>query len=82
MKPLLLLLITSLSAFSADFKTTDKGIETSAGSLGLFTLTYPEFEPAHKVIEVKATGVQASVKYEGGAQCAVSAGKDEIGIVF
>ena len=82
MKPLFLLLITSLSAFSADFKTTDKGIEISAGSLGLFTLTYPEFEPAHKVIEVKATGVQASVKYEGGAQCAVSAGKDEIGIVF
>jgi hypothetical protein len=45
--------------------------------LGSFTLSYPEFEPAHKIIEVKAVAASAMLRYEGGAQCVVSAGKDE-----
>ena len=82
MKPLALLLLLGLSADAADLKSTNNGIEIAAGSLGSFTLTYPEFEPAHKIIEVKASGSQASVKYEGGAECAISVAKDEVGVSF
>jgi hypothetical protein len=82
MKPLFLILFASLTASAADFKATNTGIEITAGSLGSFTLSYPEFEPAHKIIEVKAVSGSAMLRYEGGAQCVVSAGKDEIGIVF
>jgi hypothetical protein len=78
--PLLLFCLSTLSA--ADFKATNTGIEITAGSLGTFTLTYPEFEPAHKIIEVKVVSPHAMVSYEGGLQCVVSASKDEIGIVF
>jgi len=55
MRPLLFLLFFTLSS-AADLKTTNAGIEIAAGSLGSFVLTYLEFEPAHKVIKVKATG--------------------------
>ncbi|HRH98449.1 MAG TPA: hypothetical protein PLB55_21085, partial [Prosthecobacter sp.] len=69
-------------ASAAELKTTGGGVEVGAGSLGSFTLTYPEFEPARKVIEVKAAGANATVRYEGGTECAVSVTKDEIGLSF
>ncbi|MBN8418415.1 MAG: hypothetical protein J0L73_05830 [Verrucomicrobia bacterium] len=71
-------------AFSraAELKTTNEGVEISAGSLGSFMLGYPEFEPVHKAIEVKASGASATVRYEGGAECAISISKDEIGLAF
>lgn len=79
------LLCSTLAA--ADLKTTGAGIEISAGSLGSFTLSYPEFiDSAHatvnKQIEVKAAGGTATVRYEGGAECAVTVGKDEVEVVF
>ncbi|MBV6499113.1 MAG: hypothetical protein CJBNEKGG_01563 [Prosthecobacter sp.] len=78
--PFLLLFTSAVSA--AGLKTTNNGIEVAAGSLGSFVLTYPEFEPAHKIIEVKAAEAQANVKYEGGAECVVSAAKDEVAVSF
>jgi hypothetical protein len=69
-------------ASAAELKTTGGGVEVGAGSLGSFTLTYPEFEPARKVIEVKAAGANATVRYEGGTECAISVTKDEIGLSF
>lgn len=49
---------------------------------GGFTLTYPEFDPVHKAIEVKAAGSQATIKYQDGAECVVSAAKDVISVSF
>jgi hypothetical protein len=56
MKSLFLCLISTIcvAAGATELKPTGAGIEISAGSLGSFILTYPEFEPAHKQIEVKA----------------------------
>ncbi|MDP1591504.1 MAG: hypothetical protein Q8M07_27355, partial [Prosthecobacter sp.] len=82
MKSLFLLLFASFTAFSAELKTTHSGIEIAAGSLGSFMLSYPEFEPAHKAIEVKAAGTQATIKYQDGAECVVSVAKDEVSISF
>lgn len=81
-RTLLCLAILSPSLSAAELKTTNGGIEIAAGSLGNFMLTYPEFEPVHKVIEVKTVGPQATVKYEGGAECVVSVVKDEISVSF
>lgn len=77
-----LLLLCACTAYATEFKATNAGIEIAAGSLGTFTLTYPEFEPVHKIIEVKAAAASAMVSYEGGAQCVLSAGKDEIIALF
>jgi len=70
------------SASAAELNTTRDGVEISAGSLGSFMLTYPEFEPVHKPIEVKAAGASATVLYEGGAECSVAINNDEIGLSF
>ena len=78
--PLLLLCLSTLAA--AELKTTNSGVEIAAGSLGGFTLTYPEFEPAHKIIEVKAGGTQATVKYQDGAECLVSVEEGAVGVSF
>lgn len=70
------------AASAAELSATHEGIEISAGSLGSFMLTYPEFEPVHKPIEVKATGANATVRYEGGAECSVAISQGEIGLAF
>lgn len=74
MKSLYLSLVSIVfaTASAAELQTTGEGVEISAGSLGSFTLTYPELEPAHKQIEVKAAGANATVRYEGGAECVVA----------
>ncbi len=77
---LFVLICTCTSA--AELQTTGAGIEISAGSLGSFTLTYPEFEPVHKQIEVKAAGANATVRYEGGVECVISISKGEIDLAF
>lgn len=82
MKWILILLFGIITASAADIRATGVGIQIAAGSLGSFTLTYPEFEPTQKTIEVKAAGANATVRYEGGAECAVSVVKDEIGVSF
>lgn len=82
LRSLLALALFPIVTCAADLKTTNAGIEIGAGSLGSFTLTYPEFEPARKAIEVKAAGNSATVRYEGGAECTVSAANGEIDVVF
>jgi hypothetical protein len=82
MKLFLFLLLGLGLVSAADLKTTNGGVEVAAGSLGSFTLSYPEFEPAHKLIEVKTVGAEAVIKYEDGAECVVSVMKDEIGLSF
>ena len=84
---LALVLTASLTSEAADLKLTSSGIEISAGSLGTYTLTYPEFSNqasavVHKIIEVKAGPNAATVRYEGGAECAVSINGDEINTTF
>lgn len=71
-----------VSLHAAELKPTNAGVEVGVGSLGSFTLTYPEFEPAHKAIEVKAAGSNAMVRYEGGAECIVSTTNNEVALVF
>lgn len=84
--PLLVLWITS-DLPAAELKSTAAGIEMKAGSLGTFILSYPEFinaanEPVHKQIEVKASGDKALVRYEGGAECALTITAGEISVQF
>ena len=67
LRALPLLAFFTAAASAAELKTTHEGVEISAGSLGSFMLTYPEFEPVHKPIEVKAAGANATVRY-GEAQ--------------
>ncbi len=69
-------------ASATDLKPTGEGIEIAAGSLGRFTLGYPEFDPPHKRIEVKATGAKAEVLYEGGAECSVEVDGNEVQLTF
>ena len=64
-----------------ELKTTREGIAVGAKGLGDFTLTYPVFltsaqQPAHKVVETRADGKTAAVRYEDGAQVAVALGGD------
>ncbi len=66
----LILFIPALG-HAAEFKTTDKGIAISAGSLGEFELGYPALadgasKPVHKLVEAKSAGQSATLKYEGG----------------
>ncbi|MBB5033989.1 hypothetical protein [Prosthecobacter vanneervenii] len=84
MKSLLLSLFSLISAAAAaaELQTTGAGIEISAGSLGSFVLTYPEFDPGSKQIEVKAAGAGATVRYDSGAECSVKINQGEIDLAF
>jgi len=60
-----------------DLKTKADGIAVEAAGFGSFTLTYPELrngsqQPAHKLIEAKADGQKATVRYEDGGEIEVS----------
>lgn len=79
---LLPLLLLAPALIAAELKPVNEGIQVSAGSLGSFTLTYPEFEPPQKIVEVKTSGDSAAVKYDSGAACAVSIAKDEVQLAF
>ncbi|MDB6138592.1 MAG: hypothetical protein JWO94_1664 [Verrucomicrobiaceae bacterium] len=66
-----LLIMVPGIAWTAEFKAADKGIAISAGSLGEFELSYPAFtdagnQPVHKLVEARAAGQAATLKYEGG----------------
>jgi hypothetical protein len=80
--PILLLSLLAASLSAADLKPTGNGIEIGASSLGTFTLSYPEFDPIHASVEVKTTASGATVRYEGGAECAVSVIGEEITLTF
>ncbi|MDZ4289925.1 MAG: hypothetical protein U0984_18310, partial [Prosthecobacter sp.] len=72
---------------AADLKPTAEGMAIEAGSLGSFTLTYPEFidgaqAAVHKKIETKLDGGVASVRYEGGAIVEASAKGGQITLNF
>ena len=72
------------SVLAAEFKAADKGIAIEAGSLGEFELGYPSFsdagqKPVHKLVEARAAGQTATLKYEGGGT--VTATVDALGEV-
>lgn len=78
---------TLSAAFGTDLKVTPAGIELQAGSLGSFTLTYPEFLDAGSSVIQKQTQVTlnpqgAKVSYVGGTECEVSISQDEITLRF
>jgi hypothetical protein len=62
----------SVPALAAQLSTTDAGLVVDAGSMGRFALSYPELvdkqDKSLKPIEKRATGKQAVLKYEGGAE--------------
>lgn len=72
---------------AAELKLSGKGVEIAAGSLGAFTLSYPEFLDSSQTtvnpqIEVRIDGPSATVQYEGGAECAITIEEDEIRLTF
>jgi hypothetical protein len=69
-------------AGASELKPNGEGIVVSAASLGTFTLSYPEFDPPRKRIEVKVTGANAVVRYENGAECSVQVDGDDVGLDF
>ncbi len=81
MKPLPLFLLC-ISATAAELKPVQEGILITAGSLGSFTLTYPEFDPPQRIAEVKISGGTAGVKYADGASCKVNVENGEIELFF
>lgn len=74
-----LFVLTARSASTAELKTTDKGLTIDAGNLGEFTVEYPALldaagAPAHKLIEAKADGRNAVLRYDGGGAVKVVIG--------
>ncbi len=69
----LCLALLSTRSLGLELKATEKGINIDAGSLGEFTLSYPELQdgtqkPVHKLVETKVSAGAASLKYEGGGE--------------
>lgn len=67
--------------------TSDKGIHISNGAMGGFTMDFPVLQDAkqkkvHPLIEKKASGSSADVKYEGGASLAVSIENGDVTLSF
>ena len=80
-------LLWTVSLSGVEMRPVGAGMEITAGSLGSFTLTYPEFldeaqRPVVKQVEVKTENGMATVRYEGGAECGVTVVGDEMNLVF
>ena len=76
-----------LGARAAALKPAADGISIEAGSLGSFTLTYPEFTNAanavvYKKIEAKLSASGATVRYEGGAVLEVTIAGGEVSLHY
>jgi hypothetical protein len=70
---LVFLIVASNLATAAEVRLGPDGIDIDAGSIGKFTLEYPQLQDAaqktvHKLLEKNAAGKTATLKYEGGAQ--------------
>ena len=71
-------------AFGADLKLSSQGVGISAGALGEFTLTYPEFIGAggsavHPLIASSDLGAAGrALRYQDGAECTVQTSGNEI----
>ena len=79
---ILSLLIASHLACAAEIRFTREGAEINAGSIGQFTLEYPELldaaqQPAQKLQEKNAAGKyrHAQVVQDGGAQIDLAVGE-------
>ncbi len=89
-RPCLLLTLTLFIATgleAAELTPGGKGIDIAAGSLGTFTLTYPEFLDAssatvNPAIEVKTGGTSATVRYQGGAECTIAIDAGGVRLAF
>jgi hypothetical protein len=74
---LLLLGLVAASSPAAEIRFGDDGLDIDAGSLGKFTLHYPQFrdasqQPVHKLLEKHPAGKTAALKYDGGGQIDLS----------
>lgn len=71
MKPAVLLFAFSTLSFAIELKPGEKGIHLNAGSLGSFEFSYPTFtdgsKDIHPLVEARASGSTATLKYQGGA---------------
>jgi hypothetical protein len=77
---LIIFLLAPVVAQSAP-RFTDEGLELDAGSLGKFTLEYPQLlgadqQTAHKLHEKRASGATAVLQYEGGSQLDLALGEN------
>src|ERR1700710_1096513 len=77
---LLAVLLTAHSLVAETLRPTADGIEIEAGSLGKFTLEYPQLLDAghkatHKLLGETPAGKSATLTYEGGAQIEVAIGE-------
>ncbi len=76
MKALFLIFFASF-ALAAEPHFTGDGLEIDAGSLGTFTVAYPELlgadqQPVHQLHEKTPNGAGMALKYEGGSQLDVT----------
>lgn len=86
-RSLIVLLLGITFSHGAELKTTQAGIEVTAGSLGSFVISYPEFSdgssnPVHKQTQATATGGTAQVSYADGAQVSIALAQDEVTLTF
>ena len=80
-------LLSFVPVWSMNLKPGQDGVAIDAGTLGHFTLAYPALrdvtqKPTHKLIEVKASGATATVRYEGGSELSVSCVSGDITYTF
>ena len=79
------LLVTAAAAQALDLKLTGKGLSINAGSMGGFSLPYPELNTnkgTEKPIEVRQQGGKTTLKYAGGTVIVVSLAKGKMTYAF
>ena len=95
---LLAIALTAISAMADDppaaksqatvqsARFSDKGLSIGAGTMGNFTLEYPvlsgDDNKTHKPIEVRPSGNQSTVKYDGGMLLKLSFDKGQLAMTF
>ncbi len=72
---------------AVEIKPVDKGLNINGGSLGDFQLGYPVFSDGgkeiHPLVEARANGAQATLKYEGGGSVkVVTTGSGDVTLDF
>lgn len=75
------------SAKGLSLSMSEGGIAIDAGALGAFTISYPQLiddsqKSLHKLIEKKAAGKTATIKYDGGAEIVFSITGSDVKMKF
>ena len=85
-----ILFLSSLLSAAADDRLavslSEKGVELACGSMGLFTLTFPQLDLGdsrkREPVEKRVEGSAATLTYEGGGKISVSVASGKVSLTF